>query len=257
MGSPSRNVQYHPPRLSEDRLNLPQPHSPSLPTHCSGKSGMRPFRVAVRTPRPTRVLEGSDKLLFLRVHRHHRLALPLENQHPAVDVDELRVPVRMLISLQRLAVRLQAVAQLVQQPVHRAFADPVARVLEFPRQPRRTAAGPAQRPRRVAPRGRIDQRFQRRHQAAVVNGQRLATRARAAQPSPSVIVFRPFGQFPQAHADRRPRQPRRLGYPRNSTASERPCLHRGPTPSRPFVEQRFNRGKLLLYHLCQYVFHGA
>ena len=22
MGSPSRNVQYHPPRLSEDRLNL-------------------------------------------------------------------------------------------------------------------------------------------------------------------------------------------------------------------------------------------
>ena len=42
MGSPSRNVQYHPPRLSEDRLNPPQPHSPSLPTHCSGKSGMRP-----------------------------------------------------------------------------------------------------------------------------------------------------------------------------------------------------------------------
>ena len=42
MGSPSRNVQYHPPRLSEDRLNLPQPHSPSLPTHCSGKSGMPP-----------------------------------------------------------------------------------------------------------------------------------------------------------------------------------------------------------------------
>ena len=45
MGSPSRNVQYHPPRLSEDRLNLPQPHSPSLPTHCSGKSGMRPLHL--------------------------------------------------------------------------------------------------------------------------------------------------------------------------------------------------------------------
>ena len=44
MGSPSRNVQYHPPRLSEDRLNFPQPHSPSLPTHCSGKSGMRPLQ---------------------------------------------------------------------------------------------------------------------------------------------------------------------------------------------------------------------
>ena len=47
MGSPSRNVQYHPPRLSEDRLNLPQPHSPSLPTHCSGKSGMRPRSIHV------------------------------------------------------------------------------------------------------------------------------------------------------------------------------------------------------------------
>ena len=47
MGSPSRNVQYHPPRLSEDRLNLPQPHSPSLPTHCSGKSGMRPERLRI------------------------------------------------------------------------------------------------------------------------------------------------------------------------------------------------------------------
>ena len=46
MRSPSRNVQYHPPRLSEDRLNLPQPHSPSLPTHCSGKSGMRPSLLA-------------------------------------------------------------------------------------------------------------------------------------------------------------------------------------------------------------------
>ena len=45
MGSPSRNVQYHPPRLSEDRLNLAQPHSPSLPTHCSGKSGMRPVHL--------------------------------------------------------------------------------------------------------------------------------------------------------------------------------------------------------------------
>ena len=49
MGSPSRNVQYHPPRLSEDRLNFPQPHSPSLPTHCSGKSGMRPQRFRLRT----------------------------------------------------------------------------------------------------------------------------------------------------------------------------------------------------------------
>ena len=44
MGSPSRNVQYHPPRLSEDRLNLPQPHSPSLPYTLLREIGNAPGR---------------------------------------------------------------------------------------------------------------------------------------------------------------------------------------------------------------------
>ena len=209
MGSPSRNVQYHPPRLSEDRLNLPQPHSPSLPTHCTAPGNR-----------------------------------------------ECALPIRMLFPLQRLTVRLQTVTQRVQQPVHRTLADPMARLLEFPRQPRRTAAGPAQRPRRVAARRRVDEPFQRRHQAGVVLGQGPAACPRPAQPCRGIVVFRPCGQFLQARADRRPRQPRRLGHPRNSTASECPCLHRGPTPPRPFVEQRLNRRKLLLNHLCQYVVHG-
>ena len=213
--------------------------------------------VTARTPLPPRIFERADELLFLRVHRHHRLAPPLKSSHPAVDVVELRVPVWMLLPLQRLTVRLQAVTQRVQQPVHRTLADAMARLLEFPRQPRRTAAGPAQRPRRVAARRRIDEPFQRRHQAGVVLGQRLAARARPAQPSRGIVVFRPCGQFLQARADRRPRQPRRLGHPRDSTASECPRLHRGPTPPRPFVEQRFNRGKLLLNHLCEYVLHGV
>ena len=60
MGSPSRNVQYHPPRLSEDRLNLPQPHSPSLPTHCSGKSGMRPIVHASWTARERARLKQNE-----------------------------------------------------------------------------------------------------------------------------------------------------------------------------------------------------
>ena len=60
MGSPSRNVQYHPPRLSEDRLNLPQPHSPSLPTHCSGKSGMRPALGSTLRPRPPGLSSSVD-----------------------------------------------------------------------------------------------------------------------------------------------------------------------------------------------------
>ena len=47
MGSPSRNVQCHPPRLSEDRLNLPQPHSPSLPTHCTAPGNRECARALV------------------------------------------------------------------------------------------------------------------------------------------------------------------------------------------------------------------
>ena len=76
MGSPSRNVQYHPPRLSEDRLNLPQPHSPSLPTHCTapGNRECAPFELkdglddhkqhAEQTTKPRSV----DVLSFVSVH---------------------------------------------------------------------------------------------------------------------------------------------------------------------------------------------
>ena len=74
MGSPSRNVQYHPPRLSEDRLNLPQPHSPSLLTHCSGKSGMRPIRrAAMRQPRSREPFHGCSTA-YLRQRRMKRWA---------------------------------------------------------------------------------------------------------------------------------------------------------------------------------------
>ena len=48
MGSPSRNVQYHPPRLSEDRLNLPQPHSPSFAYTLLREIGNAPLRPADR-----------------------------------------------------------------------------------------------------------------------------------------------------------------------------------------------------------------
>ena len=56
MGSPSRNVQYHPPRLSEDRLNLPQPHSPSfaytLLREIGNAPGPRPAERPHKAPQP-------------------------------------------------------------------------------------------------------------------------------------------------------------------------------------------------------------
>ena len=53
MSSPSRNVQYHPPRLSEDRLNLPQPHSPTALLREIGNA-----------PRATRIVQPSAKQQF-------------------------------------------------------------------------------------------------------------------------------------------------------------------------------------------------
>ena len=93
MGSPSRNVQYHPPRLSEDRLNLPQPHSPSLPTHCSGKSGMRPRAVLVRVPARPQLLQRRARV---RAFRHLELeevdvfCQPHRQVHPAAAGRVLR-----------------------------------------------------------------------------------------------------------------------------------------------------------------------
>ena len=97
MGSPSRNVQYHPPRLSEDRLNLPQPHSPSLPTHCSGKSGMRPFQTGGGCSRtPARVLdldarwvdrESIEPGIGGQAKRHQRNDDALFREHPPEERD--------------------------------------------------------------------------------------------------------------------------------------------------------------------------
>src|SRR5271166_6112412 len=73
---------------------------------------------AVALPRPTarlpllaRILVIADQFLLLGVHRDHRLAPPLQRADLAVDVLELGVAVRVVLTLQRLAVGLEAVTQ--------------------------------------------------------------------------------------------------------------------------------------------------
>ncbi len=73
-----------------------------------------------------------------------------------MDLLELRIPVRMLPPFQHLPVRLQAVPQPVQQAVHAAPAHCVTLGAQGCGQPPGTATRPAQRPRRVAPRDRIE-----------------------------------------------------------------------------------------------------
>jgi hypothetical protein len=62
------------------------------------------------------ILEVADQLLLLGVHRDRRLAGGLECLHRGVDVLELGIAVGVAGALARLAVRLQAEAQAVQQP---------------------------------------------------------------------------------------------------------------------------------------------
>ena len=56
---------------------------------------------------------------FLGVHADHRLASGLVLVDLVMDVAELRISIRVLGSLQRLGVRLQAEARRPKQPAHR------------------------------------------------------------------------------------------------------------------------------------------
>jgi hypothetical protein len=78
---------------------------------------------------------------------------------PPVEVLKLGVAIRMLSSLQRLAVRLQAVTKVVKHPTHQLMTYPVARAPQFFGQLPQALAGPAQWRFRIAPRKRLHQQL--------------------------------------------------------------------------------------------------
>ena len=73
-------------------------------------------------------------LLLLGVHADHRIADGKKRRRGVVDVPELGVTVGMLAALQRLGVRLQAVAGLMQQPLHQRRRCRVALGTQLPGQ---------------------------------------------------------------------------------------------------------------------------
>ena len=257
MGSPSRNVQYHPPRLSEDRLNLPQPHSPSLPTHCSGKSGMRPNRLALgvgreimhqhrwrralRLPFLPAVLEVPDQLFLLRVDRNHRLAGGQMLVRGPVDVLELRVAVRIRGAFLPFARRLQPVAQPVQQPAHRGRTHPPSLLGQRRRQLRPTLARPAQRRGRVAAHERIHQRFERGLDAGLVL---LDAEPSAARASDAVRRRLVAGNLPASLANRLPSQTGGRRNHRVAAVADSERLGRRPPAATALVQDRHDHGIL-------------
>jgi hypothetical protein len=60
---------------------------------------------------PPAVLEVSHQFLLLCVHRDHRLFAGQKAFNLAIDIFELRVPIRMAAAFLALPVRLETVAQ--------------------------------------------------------------------------------------------------------------------------------------------------
>jgi hypothetical protein len=76
-------------------------------------------------------VELPHQLLFLGIDRHDRLPLALERLDPPVEGLKLRVAIRMLAALERLAVGLQAIAQRMEEAIDRPFADGMPLPVEF------------------------------------------------------------------------------------------------------------------------------
>ena len=174
-------------------------------------------------------------------NRNYRLPQGLKGAYPPVDMLELRIAVGMLGAFQRLAVGLQAVAQLVQQPIDRPLAHRMAGAAQVLSQPCRAAASPQQRAHRVAPGHRVDQPLQRLHQFRIVGSQRLAAPAGPAQAPPIGVAIRSelVGvEFLQPGADGGTRHAGGGGNAGDAATAHQARLDRRPASAQALVEQR-------------------
>jgi hypothetical protein len=89
--------------------------------------------LALGSPLPATIAELTDQFLLLGIDRHDRLPLPLEDLYPLVDMLKLGIAIRVMAAFKSLAVGLQAVAQVVQEPIDASLADSMALGLEFHR----------------------------------------------------------------------------------------------------------------------------
>src|ERR1700693_675403 len=205
-------------------------------------------RLSLRFPFPPRILVISYPFLRLCVHRYHRLAAPLAQAYQLIDVLELSVSVRVLLPLVGLAVRLQAVPQLAQQSRDGLMADIVPEADQRLRQVPCTLGGPQQRRCGVATRGRINEFLKVAKQGAIGHSQGMPTAARTTDAVGVEHGWFGVGgvvQFTESSADQRSRQPCGGSDDRNPAEAQGGGFTRGPTASRPFMQQR-SEGRILL-----------
>ena len=100
------------------------------------------LRVPLGTPLSARVAKIAHQLFLFRIHRDDWLASRQESLGLRIDVLKLRVPVDVLSSFSRLAVRLQAVAHIAQEVADNGGTNLVASLRQPLRKVTQAAAGP-------------------------------------------------------------------------------------------------------------------
>ena len=88
--------------------------------------------LSFETPRSSRILVFSDDFFLLCVNREGRLTGSLLRLYTPTDLFKLGIPIRMLFSLNRLAVRLLTVTCILKQSSHCRMTDCVSNLLQFP-----------------------------------------------------------------------------------------------------------------------------
>jgi hypothetical protein len=99
--------------------------------------------LALGVPLTPGILEVPHQLLLLSVHRNHGLIALLELLGAPRNVLELRVAIRVLRALARLAIGLKAVAQALQHLADSLMAHRVTLALQLGGQRAHALAGPA------------------------------------------------------------------------------------------------------------------
>src|SRR5262249_35114017 len=190
------------------------------------------------TPAATLLVVGSDP--------PHGWPPPLERLDPPVDVPELGVPVGMILSLDRLAVGLEAVAEGVQEPVDRPLASGVPARRQLRRQLVGALAGPPQGRHRVTTGDRVDQGLQRTEELRVVLGEWLATAPRPPAPRGAIALVAGSGPgLGRARPDGDASQSGGLGDPGYAAPSDGTSLSGRPESACPLIEHRPECGVLL------------
>ena len=156
---------------------------------------------------PASVAVVTDQFFFLGIHAQNRVpGLPV-GLGLSVDVKELPVAVRALLTFQGLGVGLQAKPLLMQQRGDGVWTSPVA----LGPQRRGECTGrlrrPPQRRHRISALVRFNQRKQRRQQPGIDRGQPLPTPARQTRPAQRQFTAIQITHSPRDRVLRGPRSP--------------------------------------------------